>query len=57
MLGIGFAIFFGCFMIADAIMFVNGYRGYIFRARTEQEKKVRKHFFSKKLAIIWDGKG
>jgi hypothetical protein len=40
MFGIGFAILIAGFVIADAIMFVNGYRGYFHRAKTEQEKAV-----------------
>lgn len=55
MLGIGFAILFAGFMIADAIMFVNGYRGYLFGAKTDQEKAVRKSMFAVK-GIEWDGK-
>ena len=55
MLGIGFAILFGCFMIADAIMFVNGYRSYVFWAKTEQEKSVRRAWF-KQRGIEWDEK-
>jgi len=55
MLGIGFAILFGCFVIADAIMFVNGYRSYMFYAKTEQEKAVRRAWF-KQRDIEWDEK-
>jgi penicillin-binding protein-related factor A (putative recombinase) len=55
MLGIGFAILFGCFMIADAIMFVNGYRSYCFWAKTEQEKSVRRAWF-KSRGIEWNEK-
>jgi hypothetical protein len=53
MLGISFAILFGCAMIADAIMFVNGYRSYMFYAKTEQEKAVRRKWFEKR-GIEWD---
>ena len=35
------------FLIADAIMFVNGYRGYFWHAKTPLEKAVRKAFFEK----------
>jgi len=55
MVGIGFAILFAGFMIADAIMFVNGYRGYLFGATTDQEKKVRCKWFADR-GIEWDGK-
>lgn len=55
MIGIGFAILFAGFMIADAIMFVNGYRGYFFGAKTDQEKKVRANWFAVR-GIEWDEK-
>jgi uncharacterized protein YgiB involved in biofilm formation len=55
MVGIVFAILFAGFMIADAIMFVNGYRGYLFGARTDQEKAVRKKWF-KDQGLEWKGK-
>ena len=52
---LGFAILFGCFLIADAIMFVNGYRSYCFWAKTEQEKAVRCAWF-KQRGIEWNEK-
>jgi hypothetical protein len=55
MIGISFAILFGAFMIADAIMFVNGYRGYLFGAITDQEKKLRCKWFSDR-GIEWNEK-
>jgi hypothetical protein len=55
MFGIGFAILIAGFVIADAIMFVNGYRSYIFCAKTEQEKSVRRAWF-KDRGIEWDEK-
>jgi hypothetical protein len=55
MIGVGFAILFGAFLIADAIMFVNGYRGYLFGALTDQEKKVRQKWFSDR-GLEWDEK-
>jgi hypothetical protein len=42
-------------VIADAIMFVNGYKSYIFCAKTEQEKSVRKRWFRDR-EIEWDEK-
>lgn len=42
-------------VIADAIMFVNGYRGYFWGAKTEQEKAVRKRWFRDR-EIEWDEK-
>lgn len=55
MLGVGLAILFSGFVIADAIMFVNGYRSYIFHAKTNQEKAVRRAWF-KERGIEWDEK-
>lgn len=46
MFGISVAIIIGCFLIADAIMFVHGYKGYFYGASTEQEKKVRRQWFN-----------
>jgi hypothetical protein len=43
------------FAIADAIMFVNGYRSYLFYAKTEQEKKVRRKWFADR-GMEWDEK-
>ena len=45
MLGVILAIMFAGYMIADAIMFVNGYKSWIFYAKTDQEKAVRKRWF------------
>lgn len=42
-------------VIADAIMFVNGYKSRIFCAKTEQEKSVRRAWF-KQRGIEWDEK-
>lgn len=50
-----FAILLAAGVIADAIMFVNGYRSYIFHAKTEQEKSVRRAWF-KEHGIEWDEK-
>jgi hypothetical protein len=55
MIGIGIAILIAGVVIADAIMFVNGYRGYFCKAKTEQEKAVRKAWF-KERGIEWDEK-
>ena len=55
MTGIAFAVMFAGFVIADAIMFVNGYRGYIFGVKTDQEKNVRRKWF-KDHGIEWDEK-
>jgi hypothetical protein len=49
------AILFAGFMIADVIMFVNGYRSYLFGAKTDQEKKVRANWFAVR-GIEWDDK-
>jgi hypothetical protein len=42
-------------MVADAIMFVNGYKSWIFHAKTEQEKAVRRKWF-KDRGLEWDEK-
>ena len=39
------AFLIGAYLIADAIMFVNGYKSAIFFAKTPLEKEVRKKFF------------
>ena len=52
---IGISISIAGFMIADAIMFVHGYRGYIFGAKTDQEKEVRREWFESR-GIKWDEK-
>ena len=49
------AIFFAGAMVADAIMFVNGYKSWIFHAKTEQEKAVRRAWF-KDRGLEWDEK-
>ena len=49
------AILLAAVVVADAIMFVNGYRGYFFHAKTEQEKSVRRAWF-KERGIEWDEK-
>jgi hypothetical protein len=55
MLGITIAILFAGYMIADAIMFVNGYKSSIFYAKTDQEKAVRRKWFQER-EIEWDKK-
>jgi hypothetical protein len=52
---IAISILIGAFMIADAIMFVNGYRGYLFGATTDQEKSVRAKWF-KDRGLEWSKK-
>ncbi len=49
------AILFAGAMVADAIMFVNGYKSWIFHAKTEQEKAVRRAWF-KDRGLEWDEK-
>lgn len=49
------AILFAGLVIADAIMFVNGYKSWIFHAKTEQEKAVRRQWFNSR-GIKWDEK-
>jgi hypothetical protein len=53
MLGVTLAIMFAGAMVADAIMFVNGYKSWIFHAKTDQEKAVRRKWF-KDREIEWD---
>ena len=55
MLGVILAIMFAGYVIADAIMFVHGYKSWNFFAKTEQEKAVRRKWF-KDRGIEWDGK-
>ena len=55
MLGVTLAIMYAGAVVADAIMFVNGYKSWIFFAKTEQEKAVRRKWF-KDREIEWDGK-
>jgi hypothetical protein len=50
-----FAIIIGAGVIADAIMFVNGYKSCIFWAKTDQEKLVRRKWFEQR-GIEWDEK-
>ena len=50
-----FAILFAGFAIADAIMFVNGYKSWMFHAKTEQEKAVRRKWFADR-GMEWDEK-
>ena len=49
------AILFAGFAVADAIMFVNGYKSYIFHAKTDQEKKVRRKWFADR-GMEWNEK-
>jgi hypothetical protein len=49
------AILFAGYVIADAILFVNGYKSWNFFAKTEQEKSVRRKWF-KDRGIEWDEK-
>lgn len=51
----GLSILLAGFFIAEAIMFVNGYKSWIFYAKTEQEKSVRRAWF-KQRGIEWDEK-
>ena len=55
MFGLTLAILFAGYVIADAILFVNGYKSVIFYAKTEQEKSVRRAWF-KQRGIEWDEK-
>jgi hypothetical protein len=52
---ISLAIVVAGFVIADAILFVHGYKSLFFRAKTEQEKAVRRAWF-KQRGIEWDEK-
>ena len=52
---IGFSILIGAYWIADAILFIHGYKSFWFRAKTDQEKAMRKAMFEAK-GIEWDGK-
>jgi len=49
------AILLAAGVVADAIMFVNGYRSYFLHAKTEQEKSVRRAWF-KERGIEWNEK-
>jgi hypothetical protein len=53
MLGITLAILLAGYAIADAILFVNGYKSWNFFAKTEQEKAVRRAWFEKR-GLEWD---
>jgi hypothetical protein len=55
MLGVVVAVILAALIVADAIMFVNGYRSYFYRAKTEQEKSVRRAWFNER-GIEWDEK-
>jgi hypothetical protein len=55
MFGLTLAILIAGYVIADAILFVNGYKSAIFYAKTEQEKSVRRAWF-KQRGIEWDEK-
>ncbi len=55
MLSVSLAILFAGYMIADAIIFVNGYRSYFFYAKTDQEKGLRRKWF-KDHGMEWDEK-
>jgi len=55
MFGLTFVVLFVGTMIADAIMFVNGYKSWIYFAKTQQEKAVRRAWF-KERCIVWDEK-
>jgi hypothetical protein len=52
---IGISIILAGFLIADAVMFTNGYRSYVFHAKTDQEKAVRRKWFADR-GIEWDEK-
>jgi len=49
----GLLFLLGAYIIADAILFVNGYKSGFFHAKTELEKKVRAKFFADN-GIDWD---
>ncbi len=51
----GICILIAGFVIADVIMFVNGYKSWAFYAKTEQEKAVRRKWFADR-GIEWDEK-
>jgi hypothetical protein len=51
----GLCVLIAGFVIADAIMFVNGYKSWVFCAKTEQEKAVRLRWFRDR-EIQWDEK-
>ncbi len=51
---IALSILIAGFVVADAIMFVNGYKSWAFFAKTEQEKAVRRKWFADR-GIEWDG--
>jgi hypothetical protein len=43
----GICILVGCWMIADAICFVHGYRSHFFKAKTVEELLVRNKFINR----------
>lgn len=55
MLGAVLAIILAGAVVADAIMFVNGYRSYFHHAKTDQEKAVRAKWFEER-GLEWDEK-
>lgn len=52
---IALSILIAGYMIADAVLFVHGYKSSFWCAKTEQEKAVRKRWFRDR-EIEWDGK-
>lgn len=52
---IGICIIIAGYIIADAILFVNGYKSAFFIAKTEQEKNIRRKIFKEK-DLEWDEK-
>lgn len=52
---IALSIIIAGYLVADAILFVHGYKSYIFTAKTEQEKQIRAQLFNK-VGIQWDEK-
>jgi hypothetical protein len=52
---IGLSILIGAYWIADAILFIHGYKSFWWCANTDQEKAVRKAMFEVK-GIEWDDK-
>lgn len=52
---IGISIIIGAALIADAILFVHGYKGFFYGAVTDQEKNVRRKWF-KDQGMEWNEK-
>ena len=52
---IAFAILIAGYMIADAILFVNGYKSLFWCAKTDQEKALRLRWFRDR-EIQWNEK-